>query len=76
MTRLDKEKDGQLIGRLVNWKFGSAFGYLREDHPEAIASVVEALAHTYGNCGWFEGHMGTIVQRVVNSLVPEDELTP
>lgn len=76
MMRLDKTKDGNLISRLENWKFSSALALLREDHPEAIASVVEALASAYSNCGWFDGSIGTIISRAVQSMLPEDELIP
>ncbi len=76
MVRLNKGKDAALIGRLLNWKFNSALALVREDHPETVSAVVKALAETFGNCGWFDGNMATIIQFTVSSLCPEDENAP
>lgn len=60
-----------LIGRLKNWKFETAAKYC-EGQPKAVVEIVKALAATFGNSGWFDGHLGTIVWATVESLMPND----
>jgi hypothetical protein len=64
----------QCKGRLGEWKFSSAAGYLDQAEPtEAERDLVEALASAFGNPGWFEGSLGVIVSAVVAGLVGPDE---
>jgi len=66
-----------LIGRLENWKFTQAHIVaetalpLSTDLPIAAEdrTLIVALAETFGNAGWFEGHLGVIVGTVVEGLV-------
>jgi hypothetical protein len=66
-----KDSDA-LVGRLCNWKFNQAQNYLN-GQPEYVRRVVNCLAHTFGNCGWFEGAMGAIVGAALNALFTTDE---
>jgi hypothetical protein len=63
--------DQQLASRLVNWKFHQAQQHLRPDHSIEVRQIVQALAATFGDCGWsFGGHMETIISAAVyGSLV-------
>lgn len=58
-----------LTGRLENWKFESAKMYVDFDVSVDERLVIEALADTYGNCGWFEGSMGLIIGAAVEALI-------
>lgn len=63
-----------LLSRLVNWKFQSAKGCL-EGEPQQVKDVVEALSRSFGNCGWFDGDLGTVVGFVVDKLKEEHDAT-
>ena len=65
----DRER---LIDRLQNWKFEQALDYCE---PEAeYLELVEALAATFGNCGWFGGKMGVIVDAAISVITAEIEV--
>lgn len=58
--------------RLVNWKFSSALQYAEREGSgvtDEEMELIRALSITYGNSGWFEGAMGSIVQAAVAHLL-------
>jgi hypothetical protein len=66
-----------VISRLDNWKFSSALENLGRgsdlSDPTAYQrEAIEALAATFGNCGGFDGHMGTIVAWTVDVLTGKE----
>jgi len=61
------ENRSYLIDRLDNWKFTSATSYLEEESEE-INNLVNLLSGLFGNCGWFDGSIGNLVQAVVDPL--------
>lgn len=60
---------------LDNWKFEQAAERLDERATEDERDLVNALAQTFGNPGWFAGSMGTIVAGTIDYLVREEEKT-
>lgn len=62
-----KKQTAQLESRLNNWKFETATKYL-VGQSQDVKDVVRSLARTFGNCGWFEGDMATIIAAAVQSL--------
>ena len=64
----------QVKDRLANWKF-------REAHVKLVQAgeghdVVTALDEMFGDCGWFDGHMATILEAAVDRVFDElDEET-
>ena len=65
---------GECQNRLYNWKFESAQERLSEEEPTgAERELVKALARTFGNSGWFDGNMGTIVSAAVTSLIGDED---
>ena len=69
MVRKENEK---LISRLFNYKFRSAQQYIGGEDEEVV-DVVNALAETFGNCGWIDGKMATIIQACVARICPQIE---
>jgi hypothetical protein len=68
-----KTEDSEaLVGRLRNWKFAQATKHLT-GQPVYVREVVETLARSFGDCGWFEGDMGLIVGAALNVLYRIDE---
>lgn len=65
------------VERLGNWKFSQAKVALddqvQEVPTEEERGLIEALAATFENSGWFEGHLGVIVGAAVDSLIPTTE---
>jgi hypothetical protein len=63
-------KSEKLRGRLINWKFKSAMIYadVFSDDSEAM-EVLVTLNRMFGNVGWFEGDMATIVAVTVDMLL-------
>jgi hypothetical protein len=64
----------ETIGRLENWKFAQAeasMDHQGESPTDAEASVVRALSGQFGNCGWFEGTMATVVAAALDSILPD-----
>lgn len=66
--------------RLENWEFASARvsldGQLFNDQVGSLATDVEvetvtALADMFGDCGCFEGHLGSVVNAAVLFLLSE-----
>ena len=66
-----------VISRLNNWKFATAYRYAKEIaddiNDDIILENIESLAETFGNIGWFAGHMSNIVALAVDSIVKELE---
>lgn len=63
-------------GRLHNWKFEAAAKYLPDSDPtDHEHGLVNALAAVFGNSGWFDGRMGTIVSAAVSTLTGDREAT-
>lgn len=60
--------NGDLTGRLTNWKFESALRYLDDDVTKDEREVVTSLACVFGNIGYVDGEMGTIISAAVASL--------
>jgi hypothetical protein len=63
------------IGRLRNWKFEEALKALPVLDPmrETLGyEQLEALALTFGNCGWIDGHMATLIEAVVKQILQEN----
>lgn len=65
---LVKKENENLISRLSNYKFKSALDHL-EGESEKVKTIVEALANTFENSGWFGGSMGDIVDAAVTLLI-------
>jgi hypothetical protein len=68
--------DPALVSRLHNWKFEDAWGLLLRQPllaPDDELPVVRALSRVFGNAGWFDGDMGTLVAAVVSRLVDQPE---
>jgi hypothetical protein len=67
----------QLQSRLRNWKFSQAQTYIDENVENWEKQLINSLASTFGNCGWMDGAMGTIINAAVWFLLPgtkqEDE---
>ena len=61
----------RLSGRIYNWKFASAAGYLTGDLDADLHDTVCALSEMFGNSGWFYGDMGTVINYVVNAMLKE-----
>lgn len=60
----------RLADRLVNWKFKSASEYAQIlTLPDGVQEQVESLNKMFGNCGWFEGDMGNLVEMAVYGLL-------
>lgn len=66
-----KKENKNLLSRLENYKFKDALQYLSGEDDE-IKDLVQALADTFGNVGWFFGTLETIVNAAVNSIKPEE----
>jgi len=65
---LVRQENERLRSCLLNWKFGQASQYLRRESEE-VKNIVQTLKTLFGNCGWFDGDMGTIVAAVVVLLI-------
>lgn len=63
-----------LIGRVENWKFEQAIKYL-EGESDEVKEIINALATSFGNVGWFDGNLGRIVEFAVKCLLPDDSET-
>jgi len=57
----------KLVGRLLNWKFNQAMGYL-DGEPDTVRVVVTALSSIYGDCGWFWGYAAVIIAAALESI--------
>lgn len=66
-----RPENKDLRGRVHNWKFSSALLHL-DGEAEDVQITVQTLATMFGNVGWFEGTMATMVERAVNSLLQEE----
>lgn len=64
--------NAQCRNRIENWKFTSAMAtYEAVVSDEDEHQILLALSETFGNCGWFDGAMGTIVGAAVAWLLRE-----
>jgi len=68
---LDKDKDAEAYGRVLNWKFLSAKAALRSDAGQDEKRVVGALANLFGDVGWAgsEGDLGCVAGYAVSYLL-------
>ena len=64
-------KRERLLDRLENFKFEQALEYCEPD--DEWRELVEALATTFGNCGWLNGKMGVILDAAVSVVTAEIE---
>lgn len=65
----------ETVERLENFKFSQALGSARNQITPATEKeieVLEALAETFGNPGWFEGHLATVVEAAFSSIIPKE----
>lgn len=63
--------------RLYNWKFSQALTAAKnQDRLPTTDEILKlkALADTFGNCGWFDGTMATIIQMAVHDLIGDHDL--
>jgi hypothetical protein len=60
-----------LVSRLTNWKFGAALQHCEGQSDEA-RTLVQALADTFGDSGWFGGRMGAIVHAAMQAFEIEE----
>lgn len=59
----------ELCNRLLNWTFIDAWEIAKHAHLTCMQrGVIEALVSSYGNCGWFEGSAGVLVDNIVKAL--------
>ena len=63
----------ELKNRLFNFKFKQALQYLDGNVSKEDRETIEALAHAFGDCGWLEGHMHTILEALVEALCQKKE---
>ena len=63
--------DEKIKSRLNNWKFQTALNYLATDAncTDNELELITALARVFGNVGWFEGDMSTIVSAALQTLL-------
>ena len=57
------------VGRLENWKFQQALTALPKEAPLTVRETTAALAASFGDTGWFDGHVGQLVEAVVALLL-------
>ena len=67
-----RKENRKLLSRIMNYKFRSAQKHLEGESKEVVETV-NALAQTFGNCGWINGNMEIIVQTCVAKICPEIE---
>jgi hypothetical protein len=58
---------GEWQNRVENWKFADARTKMPKTHPDY--ALVECLAGLFGNCGWFDGEIGALVEMVVERII-------
>lgn len=70
------------VGRLINWKFTQAkVAAEREARLQSAENLItdeeveliEALHTIFGNVGWFDGALATVVRAAVSTLVGDEE---
>jgi hypothetical protein len=69
MPRTSHRPVNEWRNRVENWKFRSAYELMSHGHPRK--DEVGALADLFEDCGWFDGHMGTIVALAVTMVLDE-----
>lgn len=63
-----------VAGRLENYKFEQARTALNRMFdrdsavPEEDRALIHALAASFGNPGWFDGHLATIIDAAIRPL--------
>lgn len=72
-----------LLGRLMNWKFTQALRYVEAEDGQRlemgahlngdIMDGLRALSRAFGDSGWFDGDLGTIVSFAEHTLRQEIE---
>ena len=67
------ESNEELCGRLMNWKFSQAEACIENESDDEILVIV-ALSRTFGNCGWINGNMGTIIEAAINSIAKLEDI--
>lgn len=68
--KLIKDRINTLIGRLINWKFGSAVTAMEGlDLPKEDQELINALNSAFSNSGWFDGNMAIVIANAVNPLI-------
>ena len=74
MDKIDKRFES----RLINWKFASALRLIKDgcnpSPTERTKQLVEALALSYGNVGWFEGAQAVIIAHALAGIEESDQL--
>lgn len=64
----------EALGRVINWKFHSALTALDGTETEDERVILESLDAVFGNAGWgMDGHMGVILEALVDRLVKESD---
>jgi hypothetical protein len=64
-----------LIGRLINWKFGSALNYKEMLKKESSIECLELLYEMWGNAGWGEGKLSDMLYYLVEFIRMNEEYT-
>ena len=59
----------ELKNRIYNMKFDQAIQYLDKDVTGPEKEAIEALSRCFGNCGWSDGDIGTILELAVYKLI-------
>lgn len=62
----------KLKSRLENWKFKQALQYVDDSVSEDEKNVIGTLARLFGDCGWLEGDVGTLISVAVRSLTEKE----
>lgn len=75
MSDIDEECDEELtkgqedlIGRLINWKFGSALNYRNALKKKSSLECLESLHEMWGNTGWGDGKFSEILYYLVEFI--------
>lgn len=63
-----RDLNEKLHGRVFNWKFESALQYIEGAKSFETKPIVEALAKCFGDLGWEDGLMATIIGAAVENI--------
>lgn len=66
--------EDHFISRMINWKFHSAEAIMPDSLDDDRRSAVVALSEVFGNCGWLDAEMDTIIAAAVAWVIKEDGL--
>jgi hypothetical protein len=67
-------QDPKIRSRIENWKFGYAKSLSNDvpgDGSDHDRKLLDTLSFMFGNCGWFEGMMGEMVEACVQVMLGE-----